>query len=50
VAPRHKVVDTISAHLGTIPGAKVKIEKSTSIADARKKQANVLKRGGSKYN
>lgn len=50
VAPRRKVVETISAHLGTIPGAKVRVEQFTSIADARKKQANVLKRGGSKYN
>ncbi len=50
VAARRKVVDTITAHIGQIPGAKVKVEQFTSIADARKKQANVLKRGDTKYN
>ena len=50
VAARRKVVDTITAHIGQIPGAKVKVEQFASIADARKKQANVLKRGKTKYN
>jgi len=50
VAARRKVVDTITGHLGQIPGAKVKIEQFAAIGDARKKQANVLKRGKTKYN
>lgn len=50
VAARRKVVETITAHLGTVPGAKVKVEQFAAIADARKKQANVLKRGDTKYN
>ena len=50
VAARRKVTDTIVAHLGKIPGVKVKIEQFATVTAARKKQANVLKRGGSKYN
>jgi len=50
VAARLKVTDTIAAHLGKIPGVKVKVEQFTTVAEARKKQANVLKRGDSKYN
>ena len=50
VAARHKVQATILGHVGEIPGAKVKIEQCATVADARKKQANVLKRTPAKYN
>jgi hypothetical protein len=50
VAARRKVVDTITAHIGQIPGVKVRVEQFAAIADARKKQANILKRGATKYN
>jgi len=51
VAARRKVVETVSAHLGAIPGATVKVEQFAGIADARKKQANIIKRSGApKYN
>ncbi len=50
VAARRKVTDTILAHVGEIPGVKVKIEQFGTVAEARKKQKNVLKRSDSKYN
>jgi len=50
VAARRKVNDTILAHVGKIPGVKVKIEQFATVAEARKKQKNVLKRSDSKYN
>ena len=50
VAARRKVTETILAHVGKIPGVKVKIEQFATVAEARKKQKNVLKRSGSKYN
>lgn len=50
VAARRKVIDTVMAHVGKIPGARVRIEQFATVAEARKKQSNVLKRGGTKYN
>ncbi len=51
VIARGKVVDHIMGHLGEIPGATLRIEQFDSIKDARKKQANVIKRSGEpKYN
>ena len=50
VAKRGRVRDRIGEHFGEIPGAKVEIEQFSSIADARKKEANVIKRSKPKYN
>ena len=49
-AQRSQVQNRILDHLGEIPGATVKIEQFDSIADARKKEANVIKRNQPKYN
>lgn len=50
IAQRGQVQNRISEHLGNIPGATVRIEQFNSIADARKKEANVIKRAQPKYN
>ena len=42
--------DRVTEHLGEIPGAKVSIEQFSSIAEARAKEANVIKRQQPKYN
>ena len=50
VAKRGRVRERISEHLGEIPGATVKVEQFSSIEDAKKKEANVIKRNQPKYN
>ena len=50
VVARGKVQDHLTELLGAIPGATVKIEQFDSINDARKKQANIIKRSQPKYN
>lgn len=50
VAKKGRVLDRITEHLGEIPGATVSIEQFSNIADARKKEANVIKRNKPKYN
>jgi excinuclease UvrABC nuclease subunit len=50
VAQRGRVQERISEHLSEIPGETVQIEKFNSINDARKKEANVIKRVKPKYN
>jgi hypothetical protein len=50
VVKRGSVQDRLTEHLGEIPGAKVAIEQFDSIADARAKEANVIKRQQPKYN
>jgi excinuclease UvrABC nuclease subunit len=50
IAQRGRVQERISVHLGEIPGATVEIEQFNSINDARKKEANVIKRVQPKYN
>lgn len=50
IAQRGQVKNRISDHLGEIPGATVKIEQFHGIADARKKEANVIQRNQPKYN
>ena len=50
VAKRGRVRDRVAEHLGEIPGATVSIEQFSSIADARAKEANVIKRQQPKYN
>jgi len=50
IAKRGRVQDRIKEHLGEIPGATVKIEQFNSVQEARKKEANVIKRNQPKYN
>jgi len=50
VAQRGRVRERLSEHLGQIPGAKVHVEQFSSIADAQKKEVNVIKRTQAKYN
>lgn len=50
IAKKGRVQDRLAEHLGEIPGAKVSIEQFNSIADARSKEQNVIKRNQPKYN
>jgi len=50
VAKRGRVQERISEHLNEIPGATVRIEQFSSISNAEKKEANVIKRNQPKYN
>jgi excinuclease UvrABC nuclease subunit len=50
VAKRGRVQDRISEHLGEIPGATVQVQQTDSIADARKKEAGIIKRSKPRYN
>ena len=54
VAKRGRVQDRLSEHLpggpDAIPGAKVVIEQMDKVADARQKEANMIKRAQPKYN
>ena len=50
IAQRGRVRDRLKEHLGEIPGATVSIEQFGSIADARKKEKNVIKRNNPKFN
>ncbi len=50
IAGRGNVRQRISDHLGEIPGVKVRIEQFSRIADAEKKETNVIKRDQPKYN
>jgi len=50
IAKRGRVKERILEHLGEIPGANVKIEQFTSIRDAAKKEAGVIRRSQPKYN
>ncbi|MFC1488837.1 hypothetical protein ACFL6B_03215 [Thermodesulfobacteriota bacterium] len=50
IAKRGQAQERILDHIGEIPGAAVKIEQFNSITDARKKEANVIKRNQPKYN
>jgi hypothetical protein len=50
IAKRGQAQKRISDHLGEIPGAIVKIEQFSSITDARRKEANIIKRIQPKYN
>ena len=49
-AMKGRVQERIAEHLGEIPGAKVQIQQHSSIADARKSEANMIKRNQPKYN
>jgi excinuclease UvrABC nuclease subunit len=50
VAKRGRVQDRINEHLGEIPGATVQIQQTDSIAEARKKEAGIIKRSKPRYN
>ena len=50
VAQRGRPQDRISEHLDEIPGSTVEIEQCSSIADAREKEARLIKRNQPKYN
>jgi hypothetical protein len=50
VAKRGRVKERIIEHLGEIPGATVRIEQFSSISNAQKKEAGVIKRNQPKYN
>jgi hypothetical protein len=50
VARRGHVQERVTEHLGEIPGDKVLIEQFSTIAEARAKEANVIKRSEPKYN
>lgn len=50
VAKRGRVRKRIAEHLDEIPGATVTIEQFSKIRDARKKEANVIRRNQPKYN
>ncbi len=49
-AQKGRVRERIAEHLDEIPGAKVEIEQFSSIKEAEKKEANVIKRVKPKYN
>jgi predicted GIY-YIG superfamily endonuclease len=50
IAKRGRVQERIKEHLNEIPGARVQIEQMTSIAEARNKETNIIKRSQPKYN
>ena len=50
VAQRGRVQDRITEHLGEIPGATVQIQQTNRIAEARKKEAGIIKRSKPRYN
>lgn len=49
-AKRGRVRERITEHMGEIPGARVRIEQFDSIAEAREKEARVIRRNQPKYN
>ena len=50
VAKRGRIQERISEHIGEIPGATVQIQQTESIAEARKKEAGIIKRSKPRYN
>ncbi len=50
VAQRGRVQERITEHLGEIPGATVQIQQTNRIAEARKKEAGIIKRSKPRYN
>ncbi len=50
IAKKGRAQERLNEHLGEIPGTTVSIEQFSSISDARKKEANVIKRNQPKYN
>jgi hypothetical protein len=50
VAQKGRVQTRLKEHLGTIPGATVRIEQMKSISGAREKEARIISRSKPKYN
>lgn len=50
IAKKGKVHAQIMEHKGKVPGAKVQVEQVANVAEATKKQANIVKRSKPKYN
>lgn len=50
IAKKGRVSERIKEHLGEIPGAKVSVEQFSTVAEARSKEKNVIKRNKPKYN
>ena len=50
VAKRGRIQERINEHIGEIPGAAVQIQQTESIAEARKKEAGIIKRSKPRYN
>jgi hypothetical protein len=50
VAKRGRIKERITEHLGEIPGTTVRIEQFSSISNAQRKEAGVIKRNRPKYN
>ena len=50
IAKRGRVQERLLEHLTEIPGAKVKIEQTNSIQEAREKEARIIKLAQPKYN
>ncbi|MBW2721295.1 MAG: hypothetical protein JRC67_03585 [Deltaproteobacteria bacterium] len=50
VAQKGRVQTRVKEHLGTIPGATVRIEQMKSISGAREKEARIISRSKPKYN
>ncbi len=50
VAQQGRVQERITEHLGEIPGATVQIQQTNRIAEARKKEAGIIKRSKPRYN
>jgi len=50
VAKRGRVRERIEEHLGDIPGAKVQIEQTSTVAEAREKEGRIIKRAQPKHN
>jgi hypothetical protein len=50
ISQKGYVRERIAGHLGKVPGAKVQIERFSSIDEAKKKEVNVIRRTQAKYN
>jgi len=49
-AQRGRVQDRLKEHLGEIPGSSVRIEQTSSIKEAREKEASIIRRSRPRYN
>jgi excinuclease UvrABC nuclease subunit len=50
IAKRGRLQERVQEHLGEVPGAQVRIEQTSSISQAREKEARIIKRSQPKYN
>jgi excinuclease UvrABC nuclease subunit len=49
-AKRGRVQERLEEHLGEIPGVSVRVEQFSTVAEAEKKEKNVIERAKPKYN